>query len=329
MGFSCPSLFLLLFLFLWCFEATAQGPNAGSRKLLHGSIFTAQGQPAVEAAVEVWDQHGIKVASSVTDGAGSFEISGAAMPGEYVFLVASAFRIRVEPVRLEQTDLELRLVLPASGASAAALPGRYLVSVERLGVPAKAWAHLATAQREFSKMKFDEAEREINGALQADPAFAQAFAMRAFLRLAERDPNQAAEDARHAVSLNPDDTESFIALAMSYNSLRKFQEAEEAVQHALSLRPDSWQGRLELAKSFYGQGDFVVALRELDLGNIDFPDAHLVRGNVLISLGRKREAGEEFSSFLREAPGDPRGEQVGRVVAALRQVGAAASASDR
>lgn len=141
--------------------------------------------------------------------------------------------------------------------------------------------------------------------------------MRAFIKLAEKDPQSAVADAQRAALLDPGDAESFIALTMAYNSLKDFQKAEEAVQHALSLRPDSWQARLELAKSFYGQGEFVLALCELDLANIDFPDAHLVRGNVLMRLGRKPEAVEEFSAFMLEAPSDPRGEQILRIAGTL------------
>jgi hypothetical protein len=70
-----------------CNECLAQISNAASRKLLHGSIFTAQGQPATAAAVEIRDLHGIEVAKSLTNEEGVFEISGGAEPGEYVFLV--------------------------------------------------------------------------------------------------------------------------------------------------------------------------------------------------------------------------------------------------
>ncbi|MGB8014193.1 MAG: hypothetical protein WCF68_21460 [Terriglobales bacterium] len=263
--------------------------------------------------------HGVKVASGLTDDAGEFAIRGEAEPGEYIFLVASVSQIRDEQVLLGEPDLELSLALPPASASVPAASGRYVVSAKRLGVPAKARARLAAAHRDFEKLKFEEAEREIDGALQADPAFAQAFAVRAFIKLAENDPNGAAEDARHAAALDAGEAEAFVALAMACNSLRKSQEAEDAAWHALSLRPESWQGRLELAKSFYGQREFVTALRELDLGNpVDFPDAHLVRGNVLMSLDRGREASEEFKAFLREAPTDPRREQINRIVAAAQ-----------
>jgi Tfp pilus assembly protein PilF len=241
-----------------------------------------------------------------------------AEPGEYIFLVASLSQIADKQVLLAQPDLELSLALPSASVDAPPASRRYVVPAKRLGVPAKAGKHLVAAHEAFRSSKFDKAEQEIEGALQADPTFAQAFAMRAFIRLAEQDPGAAVDDAKHAASLDADDPECFIALAMSYNSLKEFPKAQDAAWHALTLHPDSWQGRLELAKSFYGQREFVLALRELDLGNVDFPDAHLVRGNVLMSLDRSREAGEEFRTFLREAPTDPRVEQISRIMATAR-----------
>jgi tetratricopeptide (TPR) repeat protein len=116
---------------------------------------------------------------------------------------------------------------------------------------------------------------------------------------------------------------------LSCNSLGKFSDAEQAAEPALALGTGSWQARIELAKSFYGRRDFVVALRELTLTKIDFPDAHLVRGNVLLNLGRKNEAADELRVFLREAPGDPRREQVSGILAALGENPAVAGAVDR
>lgn len=208
-------------------------------------------------------------------------------------------------------------------------PGRtgYSVSAKRLGVPAKTWTHLAAADRAFKKMDFEGATREVETALQSDPTWARAFSMRAFIELAEKNARGAAGDAEHAVQLDSDDAESFVALAMSYNALKDFPKAEDAAERSLRLRPDSWQGRLELAESYYGEGEFIRALCELDSANIDFPDAHLVRGNVLISVDRPQEALNEFTVFLQEAPNDPRVGQIRRIKAKLRPAEGAVSSS--
>jgi tetratricopeptide (TPR) repeat protein len=293
----------------------AQTPNTGGQDLLHGSIFTAQGQPAVEATVELRDLQGIRVASAVTDGTGNFQINSGAVPGEYVFLVTRGYQVKYEQVLLAKPGLDLSLALPPANVRPAPQRGRYIVSAKQFAVPAKARERLTAAQESFRKLRIDEAEQEIDSALRADPAFAQAFAMRAFIRLAQKDASGALEDARRAVSLDGEDAESFVALAMSCNALREFQEAEHAASLVLSLRPDSWQGRLELAKALYGQGRFVVALREMDELKQDFPDVHLVRANVLARLNREQESAGEFERFLQQVPDDPRSEQVRQIVA--------------
>lgn len=324
-GSFCAYAFLLLLLL--GNDAIAQVTGGDSRKLLHGSILTTQGQPAAQVNVEIRDLRGIKVGSSITDGAGNFEITGKADPGEYILLAVGTSEVRDQRIRLDQPELEASLALPASAAKPG--PTGYTVSAKRLGVPAKTWTHLAAADRAFKKIDFEGAAREVEAALLTDPTCARAFSMRAFIELAEKNPRGAVEDAEYAVQLGSDDAESFVALAMSYNALKDFPKAEDAAERALRLRPDSWQGRLELAESYYGKGEFIRALCELDSANIDFPDAHLVRGNALISLDRPQEALDEFTVFLQEAPNDPRVGQIRRIEAKLRPARGAPSTSAR
>jgi tetratricopeptide (TPR) repeat protein len=169
-------------------------------------------------------------------------------------------------------------------------------------------------------LNFAGAEREIDQALQVDSICAAAFSMRALLRLASRDPKGAIEDATLALALDSGEVDAYVALATAYNSLREFQIAATAAQQALSRRPDFWQARLEMAKALYGAGRFVLALHELDELSNDFPDVHLVRANILQRLNRSQEAAEQFSQFLREAPNDPRSEQIKRIVASSTAV---------
>jgi tetratricopeptide (TPR) repeat protein len=191
----------------------------------------------------------------------------------------------------------------------------YAVSVSRLGVSSKAAKHLEWAQKRFIKLDLPGAIAEINQALDADPDCAQAFSMRAFVKLALKDFSGAIEDAHRAIALDPHDPASSLALATAYNDAREFPNAAEAAQQALSLSPTGWQGRLELAKSRYGQGQYSLALEALERVNKDFPDVHLVRANVLMHLGRTAEAAEQFRIFLIQAPKDPRDQEIQRIVA--------------
>jgi tetratricopeptide (TPR) repeat protein len=191
----------------------------------------------------------------------------------------------------------------------------YAVSVARLSIPGKAIKHLESAKKRFNKWDLSAATREIDQALEIDPDFAEAFSMRAFVKLARKDFAGAIEDAHRAIALNPDDPAPSLALATVYNAAKEFSKASEAAQRALSLSPNAWQGRLELAKSWYGQGQYALALNALDRINVDFPDVHLVRANTLMCLGRTAEATEQFRIFLRQAPDDSRDEQIARIVA--------------
>lgn len=304
----------ILFL-LTCFNTFAQTPETNRATFIHGLIVTAQGQPVARATVEVRDLRGMKMATSFTDAAGSFAITTREKPGDYVLIAAKELQTAEERVTLDQSDRAVTIQLPESAVdSAGRSQGRYTVSAQELRVPAKARVHLKLAHREFGKLNFAGAESEIDQALKADSMCAEAFCMRAFVRLASRNPNGAIEDATRALTLDPGEADAFVALATAYNSLGEFGNAETAAHVALGMRPDSWQGRLELAKSLYGEGRFVLALCALDEINKDFPDVHLVRADILQCLQRSQEAAEEFFQFLREAPNDPRNEQIRRIV---------------
>jgi tetratricopeptide (TPR) repeat protein len=218
--------------------------------------------------------------------------------------------------------------LSAQTSTAASVsPTHYAVSASELRVPPKAWAYLAAAHKEFSRGNLEKAEREVERALQVDPTCGPAFSIRAFIRLAEKNPSAALADATLATSIDAHDSDAFVALAMAYNSLKDFENAIKAATQALALQPDSWQAQLEMAKSLYGKGQFDAALTVLNALAKDFPDVHLVRGNVLMNLAQRQEAVAEFMLFLREAPVDPRSEQVRRICAATVAGGVMESAS--
>jgi len=318
---SVACLVLSLSCLLASLASSAQTPDASRPTLIHGLILTAHGQPVARATVELRDLRGIRIAASFTDSAGRFAITTTAMPGECVLLVAKELQIVDEPITLDQSDREVTIAFPfALWTAAAPSQPTYTVSAQQLRVPAKARAHLKLAHQEFRNLNLAGAEREIDQALQVDSICAAAFSMRALLRLASRDPSGAIEDATRALALDSGEADAYVALATAYNSLGEFHSAETAAQQALSRRPDFWQARLEMAKAFYGAGRFVLALRQLDELNNDFPDVHLVRANILQRLDRSQEAAEQFSQFLREAPNDPRGEQIKRIVASSTAV---------
>ena len=325
-GKNAGAFLLLALLVLTSISLIAESAGIEHR-VVRGVILTADGKPATDALVEIRDLRGLQMGRSFTDSAGRFEISPAAQSEEYILLVTKGPSIKDQHIALDQRDIEITIALLPTQHDAPE-PQQDTVSASQLSVPTKAWKHLESAHVQFSKGNLTEAAIEIARALKIDPACAPAFTMRAFLRLARKDPAGAAEDAKTAIIFDPHAAESFVALAMSYNSLKRFERAREAATHALSLHPDSFQGRLELAKSFYGEGHLILALRELEVGSVDFPDVHLLRGNILMGLDRSPEAADEFETFLKEAPSDSRNERIRAVIGAARKGAAAAAGQE-
>jgi tetratricopeptide (TPR) repeat protein len=167
-------------------------------------------------------------------------------------------------------------------------------------------------------MQLTQATMEIDRAIEIYPGFAQAFCMKALVRLAEKDFTGSLESAAHAIHLNSADAYSWVALATAYNSLNEWSEAGAAAGRALDLDSLAWQGRLELAKSFYGEGKFVLALNMLDQVTQNVPDIYLVRANSFMRVGRTQEAAQQFALFLAEAPGDSRVEQIRRILSRMQ-----------
>jgi tetratricopeptide (TPR) repeat protein len=296
-------------------KSTLDGSTRIHASQVRGWVVNAQGQPVADVTVEIRDLRGLEMGGSFTNQRGAFVIDIAAEPGEYIVLAATPSQSNEERITLVQPDLQVRIALPAAaGSCAPTLPG-YSVSAAALRVPEKARKHLQSAQKEFSQGNLAAARQEIDRALQSDSRFAKAFAMRALIEVARKELRAAVQDAESAALIDPFDENAYLVLGTAHNALHEFEQAEKAEQRALSMSPNSWQAQLEMAKSLYGQDQFVLALRELDLLRRDFPDVHLVRGNVLTRLDRRTEAAEEFSMFLKEAPDDPRSGKIRQIVA--------------
>ena len=191
------------------------------------------------------------------------------------------------------------------------------VSVGELEVSSKVGRHLARAQKKFAERKAGEAITELNRVVRDNPGCSHAFTMRALIELATKNVQAAIEDADHATSLDANDAEAFLALATARNANVEPDAAADAAEHALRLRPGLWQARLEIAKALYRREQFPAALSELARLDVDFPDVHLVRGDILIMLGRREEGSKEFEAFLLQAPRDSRAGPIRSILAGL------------
>ena len=302
---------------LICSIGSVSAAETGRLKLIRGVLTTSDERPIVGATVEILDRSGKTVAKSLSDPNGEFEVETDAPPGEYELIVTNSDQLNAERVLLGRTDLNVRLRVSAPPTSVD--QARYRISARQLAISPKTRARIAAAQDKFEKGNISEALAELDTAGRLSPACSEAWSMRAFIKLADRDVAGAIKDASHALDLDRTNPEAYLALGSAYNSEKDFDRAETNLRRALALSPDSWHAKLELAKSWYGQKRLVLALRQLDLIRHDFPDVHLVRANILIALGRKREGADEFGTFLRALPSDRRAPQIRQIIAEITQ----------
>jgi tetratricopeptide (TPR) repeat protein len=189
------------------------------------------------------------------------------------------------------------------------------VSVRQLKVSSKVRALLLRAEKDFSARKATEAIQTLNLALRDDPSCAEALTMRALIELATRDVQSAVADAAQAASLDPTNAKALLALATANNSNGNPDAATHSAEQALRLQPGLWQARLEIAKALYQKEQFPAAMHQLALVKVEFADVHLVRGDILMMLGRRQEGADEFRAFLLEAPRDSRAEPIRQILA--------------
>jgi len=289
---------------------------ASTQKLLRGIVSTQNAQPLAGATIEIVDALGNSVAQSQTDSDGRFEILTDAAAGEYELIITHSGQLNAKQISLARSELSVNVMVATSAANKLG-DTRYAVSARQLGISDKTRARLTAAQKDFEKGRIGGAMEQIEAVMEMSPSCSEAWSMRSFIRISRRDIAGAITDALRAQELDSANADAFLALASAYNSSQMFVEAERALRQALELRPDFWQARLELAKTWYGEKKFVLTLRQLGLVERDFPDVHLVRANTLVNLGRKREAAEEFRTFLEEAPTDRRALQIQQIVSQL------------
>lgn len=295
-----------------CSTSSVSAGEMGRLKLIRGVLTTSDEKAIVGATVEILDRSGKTVAKSLSDPNGEFEVQTDAAPGEYELIVTNSDQFNAERVQIGRTDLNIRLRV--SAAPTGVNHALYKISARQLAISPKTRARIAAAQDKFEKGNISEALTELDTAGRLSPSCSEAWSMRAFIKLADRDVAGAINDASHALDLDRTNPEAYLALGSAYNSENDFDRAETNLRRALGLNPDSWQAKLELAKTWYGQKRHVIALRQLDLIRSDFPDVHLLRANILISLGRKQEGAEQFAIFLRAVPSDRRAPQIRQII---------------
>jgi adenylate cyclase len=170
-----------------------------------------------------------------------------------------------------------------------------------------------------SQENLDKAEESLQRAIELDPAYADAWALRAIVlqQLVSGMAGNGADDfvegygvvrgyADRALALDPDLPLANIAMGASATFLdRNFDEADRYLSRALEVAPNDVGAHAALAsvRSFQGRGEEALELAEnaLRLDPLSI-SAHRDLGDILMQVGRFDDAIKSFSAALRLQP---------------------------
>ncbi|MFL5615508.1 MAG: tetratricopeptide repeat protein [Gemmatimonadaceae bacterium] len=117
-------------------------------------------------------------------------------------------------------------------------------------------AHVFAAELHLDLEEYADAQREVDRALQVNPVFPEALAVRAATRYLVGDAAGFEAAKRQALAANPRDAELFNTLAELAARVRQYREAAEFARQAVALDAKSWRG--------FG----LLGMNELRLGQI-------------------------------------------------------------
>jgi tetratricopeptide (TPR) repeat protein len=185
------------------------------------------------------------------------------------------------------------------------------ISLTSAMAPKEARKAMERAQNFAKKDKWDQAQKEVQKAVEIYPKYAVAWSELGGLQERANDSEGARKSFVMALEADPKLIPPYLALANMASRDSKWQEVSDDTERVLKLNPvDFPQAYLLNAMSNFYLKNFDVAEKSAR-GGIDhdpehrFPRLHEVLGAVLIRKQDSPGAAEQFRKYLRYAPDGP------------------------
>jgi tetratricopeptide (TPR) repeat protein len=127
----------------------------------------------------------------------------------------------------------------------------------------------------------------------------------------------------NAISLDPKQTGALMALGTVRYQQGDMPKAIDLLKRAVESNRGSWQAHWLLAAAFLRAGGYEMAREQaesaLKYGKEQADPARLILGEALARLGKRDQALETFSDYLKRHPNDPRAKQIRGLMAKLQQ----------
>lgn len=127
---------------------------------------------------------------------------------------------------------------------------------------------------------------------------------------------------REAVRIDPKAVLALTSLGEVYRREKKYEEGQTILEEALKLDNNSWESNFTLGRIHWELKDIAKAgryvARSIEL-QPDFPEGHLLAGNIFIRAGLPENAVIEYEEYLRLAPKGEFSEQTKTLVDKLKK----------
>jgi tetratricopeptide (TPR) repeat protein len=128
-------------------------------------------------------------------------------------------------------------------------------------------------------------------------------------------------ELQRTLEINPNTAEAHFALGEMYRQQKRFAEAEKSLLEGLNLNDNSWQGHFSLAQTYWALGDVNKTLPHATKAhelNPEFPQVHLLMGNLFLRQRDAQRALSEFEDYLKRESSGALADQARQLVKKIR-----------
>ena len=174
------------------------------------------------------------------------------------------------------------------------------ISTRELLIPPRAMKELQRSQSAFLSGDIRSSARHLERALQIYPHYLEAHNNLGSRYIELRQYEKAATEFQKAIDLDPQVTQPFNNLSVALFLLQRYPDAESAARRALDLEPHNSTAQYMLgcvlATEKRNPSEAMELLRQTE---VEFPDARLLRAQVLLRQGAVNEAENELHEYLK------------------------------
>jgi tetratricopeptide (TPR) repeat protein len=296
--------------------------------------YAESNQPAINTTVRCDGIGGMSI--QMTDGNGKFFFR--VSPGHYTVTVhIPGYKEEQQSADLTDTNSNeyFFFKLKSDGAPRVASP-----SVIDAAVPPKARDEFdkgAASIAEGRKETTQQGVMHLQKAISIYPSYVEAQLMLGATYMDLQEWDKAEQVLKKALEINPKAANAMFALGELYLHQKKDEEAEKILVQGLQIEDRSFQAHLTLGRVYWDMGakvkeeakwrpylehSYEQAKRALEL-NPNLAAAHLLKGNLMLRVGRAADAQKEFETYLQLEPNGPLADQTRAILEKIKKTLAA------